>query len=223
MLTPATRIDPTSDLLARLCVSLHGDRVTVDFDRAPGAPVHHSQVPVALVAWARASPVFARGLLPGTNLVDVVTKAPSMDGVEKAALAAVCGVKLDRLLVGSAAAPLFQAQLVRIIEGYSLEAFYFRDPRNAINGIDVRPRGVNYHGNTIDQGAISTWRVAYRRLPPARKMLVATILWLYRGNVDKTWLKGQSCKWHAADAVEELAAVGALQDWGKLVALYPGW
>ncbi len=213
----------TEDLLARLCVSLHEGRLAVDFDRAPGAPVHHTQMPVALVAWAIASPVFARGLLPETRLVDVVAKAPSMDSTEKRALAAVCGFTVDPMVCGSAAGPLFQAHLVRVIADYSLEEFYFRDPRNAINGIDVRPRGYDFRKDAVDQADMQAWRRAYRKLSPPRQMLVATILWLYRGGPDKTWLKGQPCRWHAADAVEALGAAGALQDWAKLIVLYPGW
>jgi hypothetical protein len=29
--------------------------------------------------------------------------------------------------------------------------------------------------------------------------------------------------WHAADGVAALQDAGALRDWGRLVALYPGW
>jgi hypothetical protein len=29
--------------------------------------------------------------------------------------------------------------------------------------------------------------------------------------------------WHAAEAVAALNDAGALRDWGRLVALYPGW
>ena len=54
-------------------------------------------------------------------------------------------------------------------------------------------------------------------------MMVATIITLYRGEPDKTWLSRLPNTWHAADAVAVLLEAGALRDWGRLVALYPGW
>jgi hypothetical protein len=43
------------------------------------------------------------------------------------------------------------------------------------------------------------------------------------GEADKLWLARLPSTWHAADAVAALAEAGALRDWGRLVALYPGW
>jgi len=54
-------------------------------------------------------------------------------------------------------------------------------------------------------------------------MMVATIIWLYRGEQDKTWLARLPSIWHAADAIAALVEAEALRDWGRLVALYPGW
>jgi hypothetical protein len=53
--------------------------------------------------------------------------------------------------------------------------------------------------------------------------MVATILCLYRGEADKLWLARLPSNWHAADAVVALNDAGALRDWGRLIALYPGW
>jgi len=55
-----------------------------------------------------------------------------------------------------------------------------------------------------------------------RQTLVATIICLYRGEPDKTWLARLPSTWHAADAVAALLEAGAMRDWGRLVALYPG-
>jgi len=200
--------------------------VMTDFDKAAGAYIHHSAVPVAVVAMAIASPVFARGRFPKVRLVDVVAKAPSMDGREQRALAAVCGANIDSLPDGSSRAPLFAAHLLDVIARYELDAFFLRDARLSINGIDVRPRGVdhfNYRTDQLDDAAMADWRRAYKALQPARQMLVATIIWLYRGGPDKIWLARLPSAWHAADAVAALRNAEALRDWGRLVALYPGW
>ena len=64
-------------------LSAGGLVVMTDFAKAENAYIHHSTVPVAVVAMAIASPTFARGRFPKLRLVDVVAKAPSMDGIEQ--------------------------------------------------------------------------------------------------------------------------------------------
>jgi hypothetical protein len=76
------------------------------------AYIHHSSVPVAVVAMAVASPVFARGRFPKLRMVDVVAKAPAMDGREQRALATVCGASIESLPEGSGGAPMFAAHLL---------------------------------------------------------------------------------------------------------------
>jgi hypothetical protein len=71
--------------------------VMTDFANAESAYIHHSRVPVAVVAMALASPTFARGRFPKLRFVDVMAKAPSMDSREQRALAAVCGASVDGL------------------------------------------------------------------------------------------------------------------------------
>jgi hypothetical protein len=70
---------------------------------------------------------------------------------------------------------------------------------------------------------MAEWRRTYKALQPSRQMVVATIIWLYCGERDKTWLARLPSTWHAADAVAVLQEAGALKDWGRLVAMYPGW
>ena len=67
------------------------------------------------------------------------------------------------------------------------------------------------------------WRVDYRRLSEERQMIAASIIWLYRARKDNIWLRRVACTWHAADAIAALSAAGALEDWARLYALYPGW
>jgi hypothetical protein len=68
------------------------------------------------------------------------------------------------------------------------------------------------------------WRRAYKALPEARKMLVASIIWLYRSHQnDLTWMNRLPRKWLAADAIVTLKQADMLADWGRLFALYAGW
>jgi hypothetical protein len=67
-------------------LSAGGLIVMTDFAKAESAYIHHSTVPVAVVAMALASPVFARGRFPKLRLVDVVAKG-AVDGRPGAARA----------------------------------------------------------------------------------------------------------------------------------------
>jgi hypothetical protein len=98
--TPAAE---TASLLESFGIELSAGGLVVmtDFAKAESAYVHHSSVPVAVVAMAVASPTFARGRFPKLRLVDVVTKVAAMDGREMRALATVCGANIDSLPEGS--------------------------------------------------------------------------------------------------------------------------
>ena len=84
--------------------------------------------------------------------------------------------------------------------------------RLSINGNDVRPRGVdhfNYGADQADAAAMVTWRRAYQARPRVRQMMLATIIWLYRGGANKTWIGRLPSTWHAADAVAAPLEAGA--------------
>jgi hypothetical protein len=66
-----------------------------------------------------------------------------MDGAEKRALAAVCGLSVEGLPEGSGRARAFAAHLLDVIARYELDAFFTREPDRAVNDIDVRPRGID--------------------------------------------------------------------------------
>ena len=197
------------------------NRVHVNFAQAERIHVHHTQMPVAGTAYALASPPFSRGMFPDFSLLRLVAKRPSMDGREARALAAVCGVTIDNPDGRGSAS--FVAHLHDVLDRYPMGSFFHRDPSRAINGIDVRPRGVNPRTDEVELHAMIAWRRAYRDLWDVEQMMVATVLCLYRGDVDKIWLRTCPCKWHVADAIPALNDAGFLQDWGKLVALYLGW
>jgi hypothetical protein len=204
-------------------LSAGGLVVMTNFAKAESAYIHHSAVPVAVVAMAIASPTFARGRFPKLRLVDVVAKAPLMDGREQRALARVCGANIDSLPEGSGRAPAFAAHLVAVIARYEVGAFFTRVSDRAVNSIDVRPRGIDWRTEQVDADEMREWRRRYKAQMPVRQMSVATIICLYRGEADRTWLSRLPSSWHAADAVAALLEAGALSDWGRLVAMYPGW
>lgn len=56
-----------------------------------------------------------------------------------------------------------------------------------------------------------------------RQLLVATVLQLYRQGPDKFWMVRVPKSCHAADGIAILRDHGALHDWARLYALYPGW
>jgi hypothetical protein len=151
-------------------LSAGGLVVMTDFAKAENAYIHHSTVPVAVVAMALASPTFARGRFPKLRLVDVVAKAPSMDGREQRALARVCGANIDSLPEGSGRAPVFAAHLVGVIARYELDTFFTHVPNRAVNGIDVRPRGIDWRTEQVDADEMREWRRRYKALPPVRQM-----------------------------------------------------
>src|SRR6516162_9058228 len=90
--TSATQTAETASLLKSFGIELSAGGLVVmtDFAKAESAYIHHSSVPVAVVAMAVASPTFARGRFPKLRLVEVVTKVAAMDGREMRALATVC-------------------------------------------------------------------------------------------------------------------------------------
>jgi hypothetical protein len=142
MMTKVDQGAETASLLESFGMELSagGLLVMTDFAKAESAYIHHSTVPVAVVAMAIVSPTFARGRFPKLRLVDAVAKAPSMDGREMRALAAVCGANIDSLPEGSSRAPAFAAHLLAVIARYELNPLFTRVPDRAVNGIDAPAR-----------------------------------------------------------------------------------
>lgn len=221
----ATLSKSAAAILADIGIEIGAGGIVImsDMHKAERAYIHHSTTPVAITAFSVVSPAFAKGRYPKTTLRAVVLKRPSMDWPEAIALAAVCGSALEQSLEINRA-PAFIQQLYHVIAQHELGEFFRRDAVHpAMNEIDIRPTAVNHGTGEIDPAAMAAWRSAFRTLPLDRRILAATILWLYCGEHDETWIKGLQYRWHAADAVDTLKSAGCLADWGKLVALYPGW
>ncbi|MET1047122.1 MAG: hypothetical protein ABWX70_10555 [Hyphomicrobium sp.] len=129
--------------------------------------------------------------------------------------------------VGGAHAPAasrspFDGQLRHSIDRYDLWHL-FTDDGPGRHHETIRPSGYDYGLDAVDSAGMERWRADYRALTPARQMLAATIIWLYRGKKDSIWLRRVPCTWQAAEAVEEMRTDRVVADWGLLVSLYPGW
>lgn len=197
-----------------------------DFKQAEAGYVHHSTVPVALVGYAVVSPTFARGRFPKYSFIDLIQKRPSMDESEALALSAVCGADVTPPFWGNAGP--FGKHLWDVIARYDLGAFFERVERRYGGEGDhylMRPRGFLWDGHEQMEitGALQQWRRDYKALPPVRQLMVASVLQLYRQGPDAHWMVRVPKNWHAAEGIEILRDQGALRDWGKLYATYPGW
>lgn len=195
-----------------------------DIRKADCAYVHHTRMPVAVTGYALVSKNLAAGRFPKLGLLDVVAKRMIMDAGETIALARLCGFDMRPISAGNA--EQFADHLFDVIKGYQMEPFFcwLDTPlRSSHRHYCCRPTGWDWDGDRELQGGVAAWRKAYRALSPERQMMVATIMTLYRGRKDDTWMVRVPCRWAAADAIVALNAAGYLKDWGGLLALYPGW
>lgn len=210
-----------NELIRSLGIEFAGERpFLIDIQKAAGDNIRHEAEPVATVALALTAPALGRKLFPQMTLEEIVRERPGMDGTQVDALAQLCGTTVPAFIDAEA----FKGQLDLIVEKYRLDGLYGRYPDYpACNEITWKPRGIDYATSSQIPGEIEAWRAEYRAMPPFRQIMAATVMWLYRGGADRVWLVGQSKKWHAVDAITALHSAGALKDWGRLVALYPGW
>lgn len=196
----------------------------VDFKQAETCYIHHTRTPVALAGYAMVSAAFARGRFPTFSFLDMIKKRPSMDETEACALAAICGAQVTPPFWGNPVP--FGKHLWDAIERYELSAFFERTEKpygSPGEHYFMRPRGFKWDSDWSESPeALKKWRADYKKLPAVRQLMVTTILRLY--NSDETsWLVRVPKKWHAAEGIEILRDQGALIDWAKIYALYPGW
>lgn len=190
--------------------------------------IHHTRVPVAVTGYALISPSFARGRFPKFTFIDLIQKRPSMDETEVCALANLCGTEVTPPFWGNPEP--FGVFLWEVIERYDLNLFFERVSDQSRYGSKgdhylMRPRGFDWADPEEKEipGALGKWREAYRKLPPVRQLMVATVLQLYMQRKDSYWMVRVPKGWNAAEGISILRSHGALADWAKLYALYPGW
>lgn len=228
MILPSTRTESrqVAELLDELGLAIGAHQVEItDFKQAETGYVHHTRIPVAVVGYALVSPAFARGRFVDFSFLDLIRKRPSMDESEACALAALCGADVMPPFWGKPGP--FGKHLWAMIEKYDLGAFFVRlDPAHAYGSVGehylMRPRGCDWPDYEQNEGELKNWRSNYKKLPDVRKLMVATIVRLYSSD-EKIWLVRVPKKWSAAEGVTILRDNGALADWARLVALYPGW
>jgi hypothetical protein len=204
---------------------LAGTVVIMDVDLARNAYVHPGNVPAAAVAYTVADPTFGRGRFPRLTLLELVERCSRLDGDAQRALAAVAGVR--SIVPAREREAAFGPLAWDVVERFGLEGLFCEAPsfRPRPSHHALRPRGYDWGAPSQPEipGALSQWRKLYKGLPRVRQVMAATVLTLYRGRIDNTWLKGVRKDLLAADAVDALRNDGALAVWAELVVLYPGW
>lgn len=213
------------ELLDDLGLSIGPDGVEiVEFDFDNQNYIHHTQMPIAVAGYAQSSLTPAIAKFPNTTLLDLVRKRPSMDNREAIAFALVCGVEVEPPFWNNPEP--FLAYLLEIVSRYEIGGFFEMEGQPEGKRLSsFRPRGFDWSDPNRPEipGVIEKWRKDYRALPREKQMMVATIMQLYMQRDDQIWMVRVPKKWHAAEAVRTLRHAGFLQDWAKLIALYPGW
>jgi hypothetical protein len=200
-----------------------------DMATASGAYVHHSSVPAALAAYAAVDPIFARGRFPGTTLIELIHKRPSMDHAELCALALACGADGPSPHYASMVTT-FGAALWDVVDHYGLGGVFEQVKKhpNEHAHMAMRPRGFDWDlpDWPKNENTLRSMRKAYKALDPVPQVMALTVMHLYLQRTDRHFLLG-GCptKIHAADAIEILRATDPqhLQIWARLVTNYPGW
>lgn len=198
----------------------------IDAHKAQEGYVHHTQTAVALAGYTLVSPEFAQSRFPKLTFIDLIQKRPSMDEIEACALAQVCGADVTPPFWGNGAP--FGQHLWAVIERYQLDAFFERVGKRYGSEGDhylMRPKGIDWNDPEQPElpDELRKWRSDYKKQPPERQLMVATILQLYKQGNDPYWMVRVPKKWHAAEGIEILRTHGALKDWAKLYSMYPGW
>lgn len=192
----------------------------IDFNQAETCYIHHSRVPTATVGYALVSPTFARGRFPKFDFIAMMDKRSAMDEYEVCALADMCGADVTPPFWGNPRP--FTAQLHLVINKYDLWGFFkVNEHGEPGTPYEILPIG---SGEETSSDVLKEWRADFKKLPDVRKMMVVAILGLYNARACKEhWLARVPKSWHAVNAIEILRNEGALADWARLYALYPGW
>ncbi|MCE1004782.1 hypothetical protein [Pseudomonas sp. NMI1173_11] len=198
-----------------------------DMGTASSCYIHHSRTPVAAAAYAVIDPIFAAGRLPNYSLVDLVTKICCMDATELTALAIICGAEPPIFPSAAQRGEIFGETAWQIVNEYGLESCFKQVRPYGDEGrhYTMRPQGFDYdHSEPIPE-ALKAMRKSYRAMEPVQRIMVLTLLHLYRQERDNFFLIG-GCptKISAAEALKTLRQDGqALKIWANLLGHYAGW
>ncbi|MNC06847.1 hypothetical protein D3C75_543700 [compost metagenome] len=159
----------------------------------------------------------------------MVDKVPCLDATEHTALAMVCGASIPTFPSSSERGNIFGQAVWGIVEAYSLQGC-FEHVQRAFAGqgshYNLRPRGFDWAGGGEPVPEyLKAMRKSYRAMSPLQRIMVLTIMHLYKPGNDKVYLTG-GCptKIPAAEAMDILRSnESALSTWGHLVTHYAGW
>jgi hypothetical protein len=193
-------------------IAVHASAIAAD-------AVHRDDIRI-LLALALSDAQHAKERFPEFRLTRLVTARLDMDDDEAISFAGLAETIPSRPLSHGEAQ--FDEHLRAVIRHVDLTSL-FRDDGPGRHHQAVRPGGYDYETDQVDAEGMEKWRADYRAMSTARQMVAASIIWLYCGAKDKRWLRRVPCTWHAVDALHEMRCSGVLADWGRLIALYPGW
>jgi hypothetical protein len=159
-------------------------------------------------------------LRDGIRLQQLVSSRLVMNEAEIRAIGDLAGIQLSA--AGGNPDIFFDSHLREAIGRHGLGALFSYDGPGRHHHA-VRPTGYDYDRQAVEPEGMKIWRAEYRALRPEVQMLTASIIWLYRGRKDNTWLRRVPCTWSAGDAIARMRAEGTLADWVALLVLYPGW
>lgn len=207
-----------------IAIAPGGIVVLEDLYAVEAAKIHRRMLLPAMVGWSVVSPTLAKGAFPKLTMMEAVARRPIMDCPEILALVKVTAAQSLRSAYVDPEE--FHRQLEHVLRAYELTRFFQRDrrPGRDTGYQAIRPAAVDIMLDKFIDAELKAWRLDFRALPIHRQMMLATVICLYRGeDDDNAWLKGLPKRWHVAEAVSTLKAANALNDWGRLIALYPGW
>jgi hypothetical protein len=173
-----------------------------------------------IIRMALSDPVAAETAFPGYRLTRLVTTRLEMGEQELRVFRDLSGELDEETQAGDPA--LFEQHLRVIIPKYDLFAFFQEDGPARFHHA-FRPTGYDYFLDQVDPQGMEKWRADYRDMSTQCQMLAASIIWLYRGRKDNVWLRRVPSTWHAAEAIHVMQSGGVLEDWARLMFLYPGW
>jgi hypothetical protein len=176
--------------------------------------------PLTLIELAVRSPEVARERFPNYRLTKMVASRLEMNDADIAKIAAILQTGEVHPSFGDPRP--FDHQLRHVIFCHGLESLFVDDGPGTYHHV-IRPRGCDFHHDTVIPDGMEQWRAEYRAMSDERQMLAASIVWLYRAGKDTRWLRRVPCTWHAADAIGQMQSARVLIDWARLFALYPGW
>ena len=176
--------------------------------------------PLQVIGLSLQSVEVAKERFPGYRFVQLVGTRPELDELDVARLADILGADLPCSVPGRLQP--FNDHLRYLIAHYDLRAL-FKDDGRAPYHHAIRSTGYDFSRDEVSPIGMERWRANYRGMSDERQMLVASIIWLYRGGKDNIWLRRVPCTWHASDAIVCMESKNVLIDWARLFALYPGW